>query len=162
MNSGKEQVGRPEEVFVAAVFEHGAVISDAGQDFLVRFKPFRQKVNQAELTEVVKVGIATANCDWPRNDTVRVDVLFVALGMVKQERWIYNNREKLKDSGVRLAMGVGGAFDYISGAVPRAPKFMRDAGLEWLFRLLVQPWRLKRQLALLEFVTMVMRGRKEE
>jgi len=110
----------------------------------------------------LKIGIATANCDWPRNDTVRVDVLFVALGMVKQERWIYNNREKLKDSGVRLAMGVGGAFDYISGAVPRAPKFMRDAGLEWLFRLLVQPWRLKRQLALLEFVTMVMRGRKEE
>lgn len=84
-----------------------------------------------------------------------VGVLFVALGMGKQERWIFQNKKMLEKAGVRLVMGVGGAFDYISGAVPRPPKFLRDAGFEWLFRLIVQPWRLKRQLSLVEFVKMV-------
>lgn len=92
-------------------------------------------------------------------ETTGVDVLFVALGMGKQEKWIWENREKLRKEGVRLAMGVGGAFDYISGAVPRAPKFIRDRGLEWLFRLVRQPWRLKRQLRLLEFVYLILRQR---
>lgn len=103
----------------------------------------------------LKIGIATANCDWPRNDIERVDVLFVALGMGKQERWIFQNKKMLEKAGVRLAMGVGGAFDYISGAVPRAPKWMREAGFEWLFRLIVQPWRFKRQLCLVNFLKMV-------
>lgn len=102
-----------------------------------------------------KIGIATANYDWPRNDIVGIDVLFVALGMGKQERWIFQNKKMLEKAGVRLAMGVGGAFDYISGAVPRAPEWVRDHGFEWLFRLFVQPWRIKRQLALFEFVRLV-------
>lgn len=96
----------------------------------------------------------------PEGSFEKIDVLFVALGMGKQEKWIFNNREMLKESGVKLAMGVGGAFDYISGRVPRAPKFVRDAGFEWLFRLIRQPWRIKRQLALIKFVRLITRGER--
>lgn len=81
-----------------------------------------------------------------------IDILFVAFGFPKQEEWIYNNLDKLP---VRAAMGVGGAFDYISGNVVRAPYLIRAMGLEWLFRLLRQPWRIKRQVALLEFIVLI-------
>ena len=84
-----------------------------------------------------------------------IDVLFVAYGVPKQEEWIFANIEKLP---VKAAMGVGGAFDFISGAVPRAPLVLRLIGLEWLFRLIIQPWRWKRQLALLTFIKMVLMG----
>lgn len=83
-----------------------------------------------------------------------VDLLFVAFGFPKQEQWMAQNLEK---GYFRVAVGVGGAFDYISGQIPRAPKFIRDLGLEWLFRLFVQPWRWKRQLALLEFLWLVIK-----
>lgn len=83
-----------------------------------------------------------------------IDILFVAFGFPKQEEWIYRNLDKLP---IRSAMGVGGAFDYISGNVVRAPYLIRAMGFEWLFRLLRQPWRIKRQLALLEFILLVVR-----
>ncbi|MBI2085985.1 WecB/TagA/CpsF family glycosyltransferase [Candidatus Daviesbacteria bacterium] len=78
-----------------------------------------------------------------------LDLLFVALGHVKQEKWIADNLDKIP---VHLAMGVGGAFDYLSGEVRRAPKWMRDLGFEWLFRLILQPWRIKRQMALGQYI----------
>ncbi|MBI4096099.1 MAG: WecB/TagA/CpsF family glycosyltransferase [Candidatus Levybacteria bacterium] len=83
-----------------------------------------------------------------------IDILFVAFGAPKQEYWISENLDKIP---VKVAIGVGGAFDYISGKVPRAPSFLRDIGMEWLFRLLVQPWRLKRQLSLIRFVWLVIK-----
>ncbi len=79
----------------------------------------------------------------------KTDILFVAFGQVKQEKWISQNLDKLD---IKLAVGVGGAFDYISGQVPRAPSWLRNLGFEWLFRLIIQPWRLKRQLRLIEFI----------
>lgn len=85
----------------------------------------------------------------PLRPLEEVDVLFVAFGFPKQELWM---QERIGKLPVKVMMGVGGAFDYLSGDVPRAPVFMRDLGLEWLFRLVVQPWRLKRQLALWEFM----------
>jgi len=73
------------------------------------------------------------------------DVLLVAYGAPAQELWI----DRLKDRlGVSLAMGVGGAFDYLSGRVPRAPAWMRRLGLEWLHRLIRQPWRIRRMAVL--------------
>lgn len=89
-------------------------------------------------------------------NTKEPDLLFVAFGMGKQEKFITDNWGKLK---VTLAMGVGGAFDYLSGQVPRAPEWVRKAGLEWLFRLFRQPWRWKRQLRLIEFVWLVLKQR---
>lgn len=82
-----------------------------------------------------------------------VDVLFVAYGVPKQEEWAISYMNTLP---VRVVMGVGGAFDYISGDVMRAPFFIRSIGFEWLFRLIRQPWRVKRQLALLIFVRLVL------
>jgi len=83
-----------------------------------------------------------------------IDILFVAFGAPKQEFWISENLPKIP---VKIAIGVGGAFDYISGKIPRAPGFLRSLGLEWLFRLTVQPWRIKRQLSLFEFVYLVLK-----
>lgn len=85
-----------------------------------------------------------------------VDILFVAFGMGKQEKWIYENLSEMP--GVKIAMGVGGAFDYISGAVPRAPGFMRAFGLEWMYRLIRQPRRIKRIInATVKFVYLILK-----
>ncbi|MDO8429088.1 MAG: WecB/TagA/CpsF family glycosyltransferase [Candidatus Daviesbacteria bacterium] len=77
------------------------------------------------------------------------DILFVAFGQIKQEKWIAKNLEKIP---AKVSIGVGGALDYFSGDVIRAPSLLRNLGLEWLFRLLIQPWRLKRQVNLLRFI----------
>lgn len=82
----------------------------------------------------------------------KIDILFVAFGHIKQEIWMQKNLPKLN---ARVMVGVGGAFDYLSGTVPRAPRSMRELGLEWLFRGLVQPWRIKRFWKLLYFVYML-------
>ncbi len=82
------------------------------------------------------------------------DILLVAFGHNKQEKWIYENLKNLPS--VKLAMGVGGTFDYISGMVERAPCFLRKIGLEWLYRLFRQPWRFDRIFkATVVFVTLV-------
>jgi N-acetylglucosaminyldiphosphoundecaprenol N-acetyl-beta-D-mannosaminyltransferase len=75
----------------------------------------------------------------------RTQVLLVAFGAPKQELWIDRLKERL---GASVAIGVGGAFDYLTGRVPRAPVWMRRAGLEWLYRLLNQPWRIRRMAVL--------------
>lgn len=73
---------------------------------------------------------------------VAPDILFVAFGHNKQEKWIDANINALPS--VKIAMGVGGAFDYISGRISRAPQWMRIIGLEWLYRLVREPQRAKR------------------
>jgi len=84
----------------------------------------------------------------------RTDLLLVAYGHPRQEYWINRN---LAGLDVGVAMGVGGAFDFWSGDIPRAPKLIRRLGLEWVFRLTIQPWRIRRQLQLLKFVWLVLR-----
>lgn len=76
------------------------------------------------------------------------DILFVALGSPKQEYFIYNNLDKLN---CKVFMGVGGSFDVISGKVKRAPIWMQEKGLEWLYRLLKNPKRIIRQIKLVPF-----------
>lgn len=83
-------------------------------------------------------------------------IVFVAFGSPFQEKWLYRNQAHFQ--GMVVA-GVGGAFDFLSGRVPRAPRFVRLLGLEWLFRLIIQPWRIKRQLRLLTFIRLVLRQR---
>lgn len=80
------------------------------------------------------------------------DLVFVALGAPAQELWIEQHRSWLEKSGVKIVMAVGGSFDYLLGKVPRAPYWFRKLGLEWLFRLLIEPWRLKRQLRIISFL----------
>ena len=83
-------------------------------------------------------------------------LLLVGLGSPKQEEFIYENIQTLN---VPLSIGIGGMIDIISGTVKRAPKIMRDTGTEWLYRLLSQPKRLKRQLVLPKFLLSVMSER---
>lgn len=69
------------------------------------------------------------------------DILLVAFGHPKQDKWLARNKEKL---GVPVSMGVGGSFDFIAGVVPRAPRWLQRLNLEWLYRLWRQPWRAGR------------------
>lgn len=103
------------------------------------------------------IKVAFASAEWDEiKDKKECDILFVAFGSPKQEKWIYENLPKID---VNLAIGVGGSFDFISGKVRRAPAWLRKIGLEWLFRLITQPWRWKRQLALPKFVFLVIKER---
>lgn len=86
------------------------------------------------------------------------DFLMVCLGFPKQENWIYKNRGKLN---ARLAIGAGGCLDVFAGTVQRAPEFYCKHGLEWLYRLIKQPSRFVRMLALPKFgLKVLFKGRK--
>jgi N-acetylglucosaminyldiphosphoundecaprenol N-acetyl-beta-D-mannosaminyltransferase len=88
----------------------------------------------------------------------QADVLCVAYGAPAQELWIWRNLARLP---VAVAIGVGGAYDFLSGRQQRAPAFIRKVGLEWLYRLYREPWRWRRMLALPRFAAQVIwRGRK--
>ncbi len=71
----------------------------------------------------------------------RPDFLFVAYGAVKQEKWIMKHLDELE---VQVVMGVGSSFDILAGQLSRAPELLRKHGLEWFWKLVMQPWRLPR------------------
>jgi N-acetylglucosaminyldiphosphoundecaprenol N-acetyl-beta-D-mannosaminyltransferase len=79
-------------------------------------------------------------------------ILMVAYGAPKQELWVARNLHRFN---VPLVMCVGGAFDFISGVTKRAPRWLQSLGLEWFYRLIHQPWRWRRMLALPRFVVKV-------
>jgi len=79
-------------------------------------------------------------------------IVFAAFGSPAQELWLDRHSSLFKNC---VCMGVGGGFDFSIGAVPRAPKMLRTIGLEWLFRLVIQPWRWRRQLRLFKFIFLV-------
>lgn len=89
--------------------------------------------------------------------TAHPDLLLVALGVPKQEKWIH---EHLAALGVPVAIGVGGTLDVMAGVMKRAPRWMQKAKLEWLFRGMLQPKRAGRLLALPKFVLKVHAARK--
>jgi N-acetylglucosaminyldiphosphoundecaprenol N-acetyl-beta-D-mannosaminyltransferase len=97
-----------------------------------------------EADEEIIAGIVKAN----------PDLLFVARGADSQEPWIAKYKSKL---GVPIMMGVGGSFDVISGKSKRAPKAFQKMRIEWLYRLLKEPTRYKRMLALPKFALKVVR-----
>ncbi len=82
------------------------------------------------------------------------DMLFVAYGAPRQDLWIHRNLGRLH---VPVCMGIGGSLDFIAGVAARAPLWMRRLGLEWLYRLIRQPWRWRRMLALPRFACAVLR-----
>ena len=89
-----------------------------------------------------------------------VDIVLVAYGAPWQEKWIARN---LGATGASVGIGVGGVFNFLAGRAPRAPAWVRRLELEWLYRLLTEPWRWRRQLALPRFVLVallsLLRGR---
>jgi len=102
-----------------------------GHKTVGRFAPPFRRLSETEELEIVKMI----------NDA-RPDVLWVALGLPKQEWWIYRNRERLR---VPVAVAVGAAFGFVSGRVRRAPKWIGRAGFEWVWRLAMEPRKLWRR-----------------
>jgi N-acetylglucosaminyldiphosphoundecaprenol N-acetyl-beta-D-mannosaminyltransferase len=90
--------------------------------------------------------------------SVKPDIILVALGFPKQEKWISANIECFEKG---VFMGVGGTVDILAGEAKRAPFIWRKLNLEWLYRLLSQPARWKRMLVLPEFVGVVLREKKK-
>lgn len=84
------------------------------------------------------------------------NLLLLGLGSPKQERWMYDNRYFLRGT---VCMGVGGSFDVMAGNIKRAPMVFQKLGLEWFYRLIIQPTRFKRMLKLPEFVLCVLMNR---
>ncbi|MDW8137135.1 MAG: WecB/TagA/CpsF family glycosyltransferase [Bacteroidota bacterium] len=83
---------------------------------------------------------------WKRLCAFRPAILFVAFGMPKQERWLYEHHAALEALGVRWAIGVGGAFEFASGRERRAPRWVQQAGLEAFWRFVQRPARWRRLL----------------
>ena len=120
----------------------------------------RLRTARPELAVAAHAGSPDASADDEAVSLIRAhrtQVLLVAFGAPKQELWI----DRLKDRvDVAVAIGVGGAFDYITGRVPRAPLWMRSAGLEWFYRLLHQPWRVRRMAVLPVYAVKVLSAGK--
>ncbi|MBN1337345.1 MAG: WecB/TagA/CpsF family glycosyltransferase [Deltaproteobacteria bacterium] len=110
---------------------------------------------QARFPGMVVAGTHPGSPDPEEEDEIvqrvrnaRPDILFVAWGAPRQDLWIARHLDRL---GVPACMGVGGAFDFHAGIVRRAPLLVQRAGMEWLFRLGLQPQRWRRMLALPRF-----------
>lgn len=115
-------------------------------------------------------GLIVAGCyagsptddEWPeiraRLDVAAPDILFVAYGHPRQDFWIDHHRAELPAA---VAIGVGGAFDFVAGIARRAPVWMQRLNLEWLHRLVTQPWRWRRMLKLPVFVGLVLLDRQK-
>jgi len=81
----------------------------------------------------------------------------VAYGHPQQDLWIAQHRHELP---IKVALGVGGAFDFVAGITPRAPRWMQRWGIEWLYRLIQQPWRWRRMATLPLFILAILRTRR--
>lgn len=139
-----------------------------GHDYLIKNTPENSSKSEEGITEIEVRGTKLFwTTDFNRknhSDSERVvswikkhkpTFVFVALGAPSQEEWIVTHRQALQTAGVRCAMVVGGAFDVLTDQVQRAPESIQQAGLEWGWRLLKEPWRWKRQLRLVRFAKMV-------
>lgn len=111
----------------ALVLQYPATIVGAEKGGTVNLKTWLLDNNEIIINKINKSG---------------ANILLVGFGQVKQEMWLSQNLEKLPN--IKVAIGVGGTFDYLSGQVKRAPKIFRSLGLEWLFRLINQPARINR------------------
>ena len=86
-------------------------------------------------------------------NNLQPNVLFVAMGAPIQEKWIFKNKDKLK---VDIATGQGGTFDYEAGKIKRAPKVFQKLGIEWLWRLIKEPKRIVRMMALPKYLITIL------
>lgn len=86
----------------------------------------------------------------------QTDILLVAYGAPKQDIWL---SQYLEYTGAAVGMGVGGSFDFITGIRKRAPRWIQHIRLEWFYRLLAEPWRWRRQLALPHFAWLTLTRR---
>lgn len=137
----------------------------AWRPFLLGARPgvAQEAARRLELSHPgLRIAGAHAGSPHPEDDaesvgliaSARPHLLFVAYGAPLQELWIARNRHRLD---VPVAVGVGGALDFLAARVPRAPGWLQRADLEWLWRLAVQPWRARRMAVLPAFALAVLR-----
>lgn len=119
------------------------------------------RILQARYADLHIAGTHAGSPDPRENEAIvkmindsGAQLLYVAYGAPNQDKWIARNRQTLHT--VRLAIGVGGALDFITGRAVRAPRWVQRIGLEWLHRLLKEPWRWRRMLALPQFALRVL------
>jgi len=138
----------------------------AEQNFLLGAKNGIAKLTEQKLKKIYPnlsiVGIFSGDAD-EKGDRIALsiinqakpDLLFIAYGAPKQEKWIARNLEKLPT--IKLAIGIGGAFDMVSGKIKRAPLWVRKISLEWLWRLAMEPRRINRIYnATIKFIWLVL------
>lgn len=133
--------------------------------FLYGAKPGVAEAAAAKLIETYPDLKVAGTQDGYEKDTSKVinkineskpDILFVAMGSPKQELWIEEHRNNLHPI---LYQGVGGSFDVLAGNIKRAPAAFQKAGAEWLYRLLLEPSRIKRQMNLPKFLFEIIRSK---
>ena len=119
------------------------------------------KIFQTRYPELQIAGTYAGSPNPAENDAIvsrinssHANMLFVAYGAPNQDKWIARNRESLP--AVNLALGVGGSLDFVTGKAQRAPHWVQNLGLEWLHRLILEPWRWRRMLALPRFALKVL------
>ncbi len=107
-------------------------------------------------------GTWSGSPDPAENDAIvqkivsaQTDVLYVAFGAPNQDKWIARNSGQLH--GVKVAIGIGGSLDFVTGRITRAPRWVQKVHLEWLYRLWKEPWRWRRMLALPKFTLLALK-----
>lgn len=133
-------IGAKEKVIVEAVLRLKS--SYPGIDICGYLNGYSDIINDEKVKEIIKKQSP--------------DILLLGLGQPRQEIWLSNN---LKDLAVPVTMGIGGSFDVIAGKIKRAPSWFRRTGLEWLFRMFIEPWRFKRNLALIMFIILIIKNK---
>lgn len=113
---------------------------------------------QTDINDLRIAGVHSGRAEEAREtieaiNKSKADILLVAFGAPKQEKWL---QENLTKTHCKIGVGLGGTFDFIAGVRKRAPAWLQKIGLEWLFRLIQEPSRIKRQLAIPKFMIMVL------
>jgi N-acetylglucosaminyldiphosphoundecaprenol N-acetyl-beta-D-mannosaminyltransferase len=121
-----------------------------------------EKTAECLIGKYPKLKVAFVGEEWSEGGFAKgqssVDILFVAFGFPKQERWMAEHLNKIP---VRVLIGVGGAFDQIITPSLRPPAWVHSIGMGWLYRLVREPWRITRQIKLVEFVWLVVKEKMQ-
>lgn len=124
---------------------HGYFNSLDSEGAIINDKSNGNKIDNKEEKEIIR-----------EIEEKRPDILLVGMGVPKQEKWITKNLSRLN---VPVCMGVGGSFDVLSGKISRAPLWMQKHGMEWIYRLIREPKRVFRIIALFYFIWLVILGK---
>jgi N-acetylglucosaminyldiphosphoundecaprenol N-acetyl-beta-D-mannosaminyltransferase len=135
------------------------VAKEAGEKILERFPNIKIAGSHHGYFKGAHIGFAGHEEEKKIIEEINnsnTDILFVGFGAPRQEKWIHLNKDKLK---CKVIIGNGGTIDILAGRVKRAPLIYQKLGLEWFYRLVKEPWRIKRQIVLPKFVLKVLFSR---
>jgi N-acetylglucosaminyldiphosphoundecaprenol N-acetyl-beta-D-mannosaminyltransferase len=144
---------------VCLVGGDSSVAKRAVENLKKRFRGLDVVMVEVGEVDIREEGLGVRSEAFPTVEEIsalKPDVIFVGLGAPKQEMWVQHYQLILK---TQVMMVVGGAIDMWGGKVKRAPRLVRSIGLEWLWRLCLQPWRITRQWRLIEFMWLVLWGK---